>query len=189
LANELLASEIERGDLRASLVSVRQTISNFRNISTPEFVNWFKDTFDLYTKAELDEFARIEREKVVHLAQERAMKEQQTLTKMKEEIEQERLTSIDEVKQQEFDAKKVQLVIESNRFLDQHNSGVMATLRQFLYGKGPQRKFYQNYLERHSLQVIEVLECPLCLQRFEPHDFVVGLRCSKFHAFHEECVQ
>ena len=107
LANELLASEIERGDLRASLVSVRQTISNIKNISGPELVNWFKDTFDLYTKAELDEFARIEREKVVHLEQERAMKEAQLVAKMKEEIEKQRITSIDEVKQQEIDAKKV----------------------------------------------------------------------------------
>jgi hypothetical protein len=149
LANELLASEIERGDLRASLVSVRQTISNLKNISTPELVNWFKDTFDLYTKAELDEFSRIEREKVVHLEQERVLKEAQMVVKMKEEIENERMTSIDEVKQQEIDAKKVQLLIESNRFLEKHNHGVMSTLRQFLYGKGPQRKFYQNYLERH----------------------------------------
>ena len=53
----------------------------------------------------------------------------------------------------------------------------------------PDEKNYCNYLKKNNIKVIEVMECPICMCDFEAEDKVKGLKCSKYHVYHEKCLQ
>ena len=47
----------------------------------------------------------------------------------------------------------------------------------------------ENYIKKFELDNEEKYECPICLLEFENDTKVIGLKCSKLHIYHSECLE
>ena len=52
----------------------------------------------------------------------------------------------------------------------------------------PSRDTYNEYIKKHKLSEEEPRECPICILEFDKDDIVKGLKCSKMHIYHKECL-
>ena len=129
-------------------------------------------------------------QQMLEAREEEERRRQEIEQRRKEEMElaheQQRQRTLEELQKQQEKTLKMKINMVNAQREEEKKSKSFGRMFKKAFGfESKPEKTYANYLQRHSVDVEQVMECPICMCDFEPNHKVTGLQCSAAHLYHD----